>query len=206
MRIVVASSLHHCTVAVEFHLRLQLGDAVIYAGQNFIGVLTMIAIVPFDPLHAPGVAAMILPIQQAEFGIPINLADQPDLLDISSFYQVGAGNFWVGLDEASDRHVVVGTLGLLDIGNREVALRKMFVDACYRGSTHGLAKRLLATAIDWSRKKDISDIFLGTTAKFLAAHRFYEKNGFCEIARSDLPSRFPVMTVDTKFYRARVQL
>jgi predicted N-acetyltransferase YhbS len=42
---------------------------------------------------------------------------------------------------------------------------------------------------------------LGTTAKFLAAHRFYEKNGFREIAQTELPASFPVMTVDTKFYR-----
>jgi hypothetical protein len=47
----------------------------------------------------------------------------------------------------------------------------------------------------------LSDIFLGTTAKFLAAHRFYEKNGFHEIGRDELPAAFPVMTVDTKFYR-----
>lgn len=34
----------------------------------------------------------------------------------------------------------------------------------------------------------------------LAAHRFYEKNGFRELARSELPERFPVMAVDSKFY------
>ena len=46
----------------------------------------------------------------------------------------------------------------------------------------------------------VAAVYLGTTAKFLAAHRFYEKNGFREIAREALPDSFPVMAVDTKFY------
>jgi hypothetical protein len=39
-----------------------------------------------------------------------------------------------------------------------------------------------------------------TTAKFVAAHRFYEKSGFAAIPKTDLPAAFPVMSVDTKFY------
>jgi predicted N-acetyltransferase YhbS len=35
----------------------------------------------------------------------------------------------------------------------------------------------------------------------LAAHRFYEKHGFSEIAPAQLPPSFPIMRVDTKFYR-----
>jgi hypothetical protein len=46
----------------------------------------------------------------------------------------------------------------------------------------------------------VRELYLGTTAKYLAAHRFYEKNGFREIARTALPESFPVMAVDTKFY------
>jgi hypothetical protein len=47
----------------------------------------------------------------------------------------------------------------------------------------------------------VRDIFLGTTGKFLAAHRFYEKNAFTEIDAAELPPAFPRMAVDTKFYR-----
>jgi hypothetical protein len=53
--------------------------------------------------------------------------------------------------------------------------------------------------------RSIRDIFLGTTPHFLAAHRFYEKNGFCEIAKSALPASFPVMEIDTKFYHRCVE-
>ena len=156
----------------------------------------MILIVPFSPQYADGVVAVILPIQQAEFDIPITLDAQPDLKDIPAFYQRAAGNFWVALD--GDK--VVGTVALLDIGNHQAALRKMFVAATHRGPAQGVARQLLGALIDWCRTKDVTAVFLGTTAKFLAAHRFYEKNGFREIAREALPDRFPVMAVDTKFY------
>ena len=156
----------------------------------------MIAITPFRPEHADGVVAVILPIQQTEFEIPITLDGQPDLKDIPGFYQRGCGNFWVAIDGQE----IVGTVALLDIGNGQAALRKMFVMATHRGAEQGVAKRLLDTLMTWCQARGVREVFLGTTAKFLAAHRFYEKNGFGEIARADLPAHFPVMVVDTRFY------
>jgi N-acetylglutamate synthase-like GNAT family acetyltransferase len=156
----------------------------------------MIEIVQFEPRFAAGVVGVILPIQQAEFGIPITLEAQPDIQDIGAFYQRGGGNFWVALSKGE----VVGTLGLLDIGNRQGALRKMFVKAEYRGKEHAVARGLLHVLLLWCRTHSIREVYLGTTAKFLAAHRFYEKSGFREIARAELPPAFPVMTVDTRFY------
>jgi hypothetical protein len=35
----------------------------------------------------------------------------------------------------------------------------------------------------------------------VAAHRFYERNGFVQIPAADLPEAFPLMGVDTRFYR-----
>jgi len=159
----------------------------------------MIEVVPFSIEHQAGVVGLILPIQQSEFGIPITLADQPDLGDIPGFYQTGSGNFWVALSGAQ----VVGTISLLDIGNGRGALRKMFVHSEFRGPRYGVARRLLETLLGWCDKNRIREVYLGTTAKFVAAHRFYEKNGFTEIEKSQLPPEFPVMLVDTKFY-ARV--
>lgn len=156
----------------------------------------MIEIQAYRPEHAQGVVDVILPIQQEEFGIPITLEGQPDLKDIAGFYQKGHGNFWVALDGGK----VVGTISLLDIGNAQVALRKMFVAASHRGKEHGTAARLLEGAIAWARAQGVRQIFLGTTDKFLAAHRFYEKNGFQLIEKSTLPPAFPVMVVDSRFY------
>jgi N-acetylglutamate synthase-like GNAT family acetyltransferase len=157
----------------------------------------MITVRPAEEKDTQAIAEVILHIQQAEFAIPITLDDQPDLRSIAQFYQRGAGNFWVA---EFDRHIV-GTIALLDIGNHEAALRKMFVAAPFRGRDVGTAGALLGTLIDWSARQGLGSVYLGTTAKFLAAHRFYEKSGFAEIAKASLPAAFPIMAVDSKFYK-----
>jgi len=77
----------------------------------------------------------------------------------------------------------------------------LFVDKNYRGKEFGTGQKLLNTLIDWARHKGFTEIFLGTTEKFTRAQRFYEKNGFEEIEKQELPTTFPVMEVDIKFYR-----
>lgn len=146
------------------------------------------------------VADLILNIQKTEFGIPITLELQPDLNKIPEFYQTNSGNFWI----AKIKDEIIGTISLLDIGNHQGALRKMFVDKNYRGNEFGVGQKLLNTLIDWTKHKGITEIFLGTTEKFTRAQRFYEKNGFEEIEKQKLPGTFPVMKVDTKFYRLSV--
>lgn len=156
----------------------------------------------FKPEDATAVATVILSIQQGEFDLPITLEAQPDLGDIPGYYQRDLGNFWVA--EVDGR--IVGTIGLLDLGRRQAALRKMFVAAPVRGSTLGVASRLLQHLLAWSVEHELAAVFLGTTAKFLAAHRFYEKNGFIEIAPVELPVAFPIMAVDTKFYQRSLRV
>jgi GNAT superfamily N-acetyltransferase len=155
-----------------------------------------VEVVPFREEHQHEVVALILEIQRSEFGMSITAAQQPDLMQIPGFYQVRNGNFWVAL---SGTHVV-GTISLLDIGAGQAALRKMFVRRDFRGRARGTAQRLLDSLLGWCRDRAVREIYLGTTPHFLAAHRFYEKNGFREIATSDLPRAFPIMEVDTKFY------
>jgi N-acetylglutamate synthase-like GNAT family acetyltransferase len=158
-------------------------------------------IIPFRPRFQSNVLELIVGIQRGEFAIDITAEQQPDLHHIPTFYQVRAGNFWVAV--VDDR--VVGTISLLDIGNQQGALRKMFVHPDFRGPQAGTAKRLLDTLLDWARTQEVREIFLGTTAKFLAAHRFYEKNGFSEISKASLPPAFPIMAVDTRFFQRRVE-
>ncbi|MFP8966765.1 GNAT family N-acetyltransferase [Pokkaliibacter sp. CJK22405] len=167
------------------------------AKETTNGTATAVQIAICQPArHQTGIAELIVPIQQQEFNIPITFEDQPDLRQIESFYQHGKGNFWVALD--GDK--VVGSIALLDIGNDQAALRKMFVHPEYRGRERGVAAALLATLIAWSREQQLEEIYLGTTSAFLAAHRFYEKHGFLRIEPEALPERFPVMQVDTCFY------
>lgn len=143
------------------------------------------------------VQQLILEIQQTEFNIDIDIERQPDLKDISNYYQQGLGNFWIALIDEK----VIGTISLLDIGNNQTALRKMFVDSRFRGKEHKVGQQLLDTVIAHSKMAGIVEIYLGTTEKFVAAQRFYEKNNFAEIQKDKLPKAFPIMTVDVKFYK-----
>ena len=155
-----------------------------------------ILVAPFSEADQQGVLDVILPIQQREFGIPITQADQPDLTDIRGFYQSGTGGFWVARSNVE----IVGAVGLKDIGLGQAALRKMFVAAQFRGRELGVAGKLLDALLAHARVQGVSEIFLGTTEKFLAAHRFYEKKGFTELQKAALPEAFPMMAVDSKFY------
>jgi N-acetylglutamate synthase-like GNAT family acetyltransferase len=153
-------------------------------------------IIPYSNQHKDQIIKLILDIQVEEFNVAISITDQPDLLNIESFYQQGTGNFWVAtVDEQ-----VIGTIGLFDIGNSQSVLRKMFVASNFRGKEKGVATNLLNTLLDWSREKNIKEIYLGTVATYFAAHKFYEKNGFKEINQEELPTNFKRMGVDSKFY------
>jgi N-acetylglutamate synthase-like GNAT family acetyltransferase len=156
----------------------------------------MIEIVSHSASLASRVVELILAIQRDEFGFNIGAEDQPDLLDVANFYQTGAGNFWVALLDGD----VVGTIALRDIGKNQGALRKMFVRATHRGKEHGIAARLLERLVLSATGAQVRDLYLGTTEKFVAAHRFYERNGFIQVAAEALPEAFPRMSLDTRFY------
>jgi len=137
---------------------------------------------------------LITHIQQHEFNIPITVHDQTDLLDIEANYHAGGGVFW----GAFNGQELVATIALIDIGHNAGTIRKMFIKDGHRGT--GLAQQLLNTLLDYSRQKQITDLYLGTSAVLKAAHRFYERNGFVLTAINEFPSYFPRMAVDTMFY------
>lgn len=156
----------------------------------------VIEIVSYAESLQSRVVDLILMIQCDEFGFDIRAEDQPDLLEVANFYQTGAGSFWVALADSE----VVGTIALRDIGNNQGALRKMFVKATHRGREHAVATRLLERLVQSATSAHVRELYLGTTEKFVAAHRFYEKNGFNRIASDMLPEAFPRMALDTRFY------
>jgi len=144
---------------------------------------------------------LILDIQQNEFGVPVTIADQPDLLDIENFYCKGKGNFWI----ATENKKLIGTIALIDIGNRQSALRKMFVHAAYRGKDKGNGQQLLDHVTNWCKQQGIDEIYLGTFDRLLAAQRFYLRNGFVEVEKQLLPASFPLMQVDNMFFKLSLQ-
>jgi len=151
----------------------------------------------YNDLYKQQVIELIVNIQRNEFQVAITPEEQPDLQNVPDFYQKGKGNFWLAITG----NTVIGTIALLDIGNNQGALRKMFVSKDYRGRVHGVGQALLDKLLEWAKQKGVSEIYLGTTEKFIAAHRFYEKNGFRQVDVGLLPVRFPRMDVDVRFYR-----
>jgi putative acetyltransferase len=154
---------------------------------------------PYSEKYKADIASLILKIQNNEFNVPVTLNDQPDLLDIQNFYFKNNGGFWLAIENEK----LIGTIALIDIGG-QVALRKMFVHADYRGKEKAIGQALLNYLIDWCRQKCITEIYLGTVEQLHAAKRFYVKNGFEKIEKNRLPENFPLMQVDTEFFKLKI--
>lgn len=105
--------------------------------------------------------------------------------------------FWVAFHYKE----VIGTAGVLGLENKKAVLKSMFVKKKFRGSTLGISSLLLQNFFDWCKNENIDAIYLGTMSQFKAAHHFYEKNGFQQIAKSELPKDFIMNPLDDVFYK-----
>lgn len=159
----------------------------------------MIRIIPFEPSYNQEVAELIISIQRKEFNLPISLEDQPDLSDIQTSYQT-KGNFWIALDTENSK--VIGCIGLVSLADDSAALKKMFVLSAYRKD--GVGRKLVETFLDYCQEKEKKLVYLGTNSAFAAAQIFYQRLGFQEIKAEDLPNDFPLVAVDNRYYRYRL--
>lgn len=151
---------------------------------------------PFEEKYQPEVIGLIERIQVEEFNISIEEAQRKELQSISHSFQKNKGNYWIALLDGK----VIGTIAVIDIGHSSFELRDVFLDKKYRSQKTEFAKKLLNTVFDWAKEHEVDTIYLGTTLAFKAAHRFYEKHGFREISREDMPSYCQPMDCDEKFY------
>jgi len=159
-----------------------------------------ISIQLLDNRFSAQVVDLVLPIQQIEFNVPITVDMQPDLLDIDRYYLAPGGGFW----GAFSNDLLLGTIGLIHIGNGAGAIRKMFVRKEYRGRQWRIAQALFDQLRSFSQDHLLTDLYLGTVESMTAAHRFYERNGFVRMAPGLLPSSFPRMKPDTVFYHLQL--
>jgi len=143
---------------------------------------------------------LILPIQQIEFNVPITLEDQPDLLDIEQNYYFNGGMFW----GAKINGELVGTIAFIKFDNNSAAIRKMFVKKEYRGKEFSVAQQLLEVLIKYCQENEINGLYLGTVNILNAAIRFYERNGFEKVEKTNLPSLFPRMNADNVFFQLQL--
>ncbi|MEJ2119695.1 MAG: GNAT family N-acetyltransferase [Alphaproteobacteria bacterium] len=160
-----------------------------------------VRIVPYEARYREALAVLVVDIQRGEFGLNASAAGQPDLLDPAGFFRGAGGEIWLALAGAPPREEVVGSVALLDFGQRRAALRKMFVRADRRGKRDRIAERLLDALLAWARERDFAEIYLDTLPVFKAAHRFYARHGFEELSKADMPPDFPAMNWNARFFR-----
>jgi GNAT superfamily N-acetyltransferase len=150
-----------------------------------------------DNQFCEAIIGLILPIQQIEFNVDIDLAAQPDLLDIEKNYDGSGGAFWGAILNGE----LIGTIALIAVPEHQSgAIRKMFVKKEFRGKDLGVAQALLKTLLAYCEDNNLNEVYLGTKDVLQAACRFYERNGFKSVAMENLPVYFPRMAVDNVFY------
>ena len=108
------------------------------------------------------------------------------LLEIFSHARRNA--FWV-VELADGSRRIVGTFGIECHNDDTTELRRMYIDAGWRG--RGLAQRMLSTAEEMARELGFSRIIVSTADVQRAALRFYTKSEF-KCVRSEIAEAMTV--------------
>lgn len=149
----------------------------------------MLQISPFQKRHEEGIRALIKEISD-EFTESISSSNSSSKKKIMDKY-------WVVEDDG----LVIGTIGVIKLKDKNAILKSMFVKKEYRGKKYGVSRLLLQKTIDWSKEEQIKNILLGTMTQFKAAQKFYKKNNFFIIDRTQLPLDFIHNPIDDIFYK-----
>jgi GNAT superfamily N-acetyltransferase len=92
-------------------------------------------------------------------------------------------------EPADDSHRIVATFGIESHSADTTELRRMYIDAPWRG--RGLAQRMLRTAEAMARELGFSRMIVSTADVQRAALRFYTKSGF-KLVRSEIAESMTV--------------
>lgn len=113
----------------------------------------------------------------------VTVDNQPDVLHIKETYIDGGGNFWV----AKEDEKLAGCIGLMKYQDGIYVLKKFFVYEPYRGEPHHLGRRLYETLLEFAQAQGARQMILDTPKNTDRAHKFYEKAGFKQVEREQLP-------------------
>ena len=127
-------------------------------------------IVPFEPEHAQGFAALVVDTLR-EFGFEYDPELDRDLDDPGATYVA----FWTALVDGG----VAGSVAFRDLGGDAFELKRMYLRSAYRG--RGVGKRLLSTALDWARANGARTVRLDTHETMITARHLYESAGFVRV-------------------------
>ena len=150
--------------------------------------------------HESGLIALIKPIFEEYDGVIFDLAEMPELRTIATSFAAAGGAFWC----AFRADVLVGCVGWVPsavaaANNDDLAgapsgsdgaagamtgaleLRKLYVAKSERGA--GLGGRLARRVERAALARGANAVELWSDAKFVTAHRFYERNGYLRDGR-----------------------
>jgi putative acetyltransferase len=112
-----------------------------------------------------------------------------DALRMPGPYVPPRGGLWL----ATHGDVGIGCVALRPIGDDVAEVKRMFVDAAWRGN--GAGRALMETLIAGARARGYATLRLGTLADMTIAHTLYQSLGFISVERYRADE-----LVDTLFY------
>jgi putative acetyltransferase len=132
----------------------------------------------FRQVIATDVPAVVAHVRQvlAEFDITfgVGAASDQELLDLPQSYVGRGGAFWVA--QPSDSPRIVGTAGVVPLGDGVIELRKMYLLPETRGL--GVGAALFDLALAHARSHGAQRMVLDTVDRMRDAIAFYERRGF----------------------------
>jgi GNAT superfamily N-acetyltransferase len=112
-----------------------------------------------------------------------------DALGLPGAYRPPRGGLWL----ATSDQIGIGCVALRPLDAQAAEVKRMFVDAAWRG--RGVGRALLEALIDGARARDYGILRLGTLHDMTVAQSLYHSLGFTPIARYR-----PDELIDTTFY------
>lgn len=155
----------------------------------------------YSDKYKQGVIDLILYVQNVEYGINLQIEEQPDILDINNSYINSGGCFWVATNELNK---VIGCIGLQIKEDNVAVLKKFFVYKEYRGKEYNLGLSLYKHLLNFAKEKGISKIILDTPSVAKRSHSFYKKVGFIQISKQDLPIKYDYPDRDSLLFLVNI--
>jgi len=129
---------------------------------------------PFDPKDGPAIRDLILTILDQEFSVEKKAYPPTDLDAIEHHYRGPRDIFLV----AEEDRRIVGTLAVKEDDTGTALLRRLFVDAAYRGKRIG--SQLVDRAIAFCRERGYKRISFRATTGMTKALALMRRKGFEE--------------------------
>ena len=158
------------------------------------GATSTIAIVPFEPRHAPDFIALNIAWLERYFAVEAK--DREQIENAQGRIIDTGGAILMAEDEAG---TAIGCVALVPYGDHELELAKMAVSPIAQG--RGVGRKLMDAALAQARAMGVRSIYLESNSTLTPAVTLYEHSGFRHLAPEERPSS-PYARCDVYMRRA----